>query len=79
MKDVGTKTSNALGLYDMNGNVWEWSFDWFTEGAVVEGTERISRGGSFINNENNARVGFFHRFSPDVNYTYIGFRLARTP
>ncbi|EAU56047.1 formylglycine-generating enzyme family protein [Mariprofundus ferrooxydans] len=55
---VGEKKPNALGLYDMSGNVWEWMQDCWNEhleaapkdaSAQTEGqcTARVLRGGSW--------------------------------
>ncbi|GAB6089974.1 formylglycine-generating enzyme family protein [Spirochaeta dissipatitropha] len=84
---VGLKRPNALGIYDMSGNVWEWVWDLaepfptepqFDYRGADEGSFRVLRGGSFegilIHLLVSSRDGKF----PFYLSNDIGFRVART-
>jgi len=45
---VGLKKPNAWGLYDMHGNVREWTRSWDLTWYVNSGGRKITRGGSFF-------------------------------
>jgi formylglycine-generating enzyme required for sulfatase activity len=85
---VGKYAPNALGLYDMSGNVLEWVQDNYSEnykGAATEnpihvgsGPGRGGRGGSWNTGfQRNLRCTHRDSFDPSVRYGYLGFRLVR--
>lgn len=58
---VGEKQSNELGIYDMSGNVWEWTkskVHQYDRDVNPEEKLFIRRGGSAIHVEKNCRVSF---------------------
>ena len=84
---VATRKVDQMGLYDMRGNVWEWTWDRYgryTPGKNVgpkgakKTKRRVYRGGSAFNGfEENTRKYRAH-WLPSGRDMNIGFRLARS-
>ena len=86
---VGSFEPNGFGLYDVTGNVWEWTRDCYAvpypsglnDGGSyeVEGKceRRSIRGGSWITTPSRQRPAFRGRDPEDVIFVPFGFRLAR--
>jgi formylglycine-generating enzyme required for sulfatase activity len=86
---VGSFPPNGFGLYDMNGNVWQWVEDCWNpnyNGAPTDGSawasgdcnDRVVRGGSF-----NFQPQFLRSASRNKSFTFVrdytfGFRVGRT-
>ncbi len=88
---VGKKKPNAWGLYDMNGNVWQWTLDCWHEsyyGAPTDGhawiangdcTIRAARGGSWGTVADSTRAAARNADLAVRDFTDTGIRLLREP
>jgi len=77
-KPVGTKAPNELGLYDMSGNIREWT--WPEKGIPYNTNDSDEilniRGGGWVSSLEMIRLDF-NRFERVYQWSINGFRLAR--
>jgi sulfatase modifying factor 1 len=85
---VATYAPNGYGLFDMTGNVFEWTSDayaGFKADAVVDpspqnGGKRVIRGGAFVDNSTSElRISYRWWVGPEKRYIMLGVRCARDP
>ncbi len=84
---VGMFAPSPWGVYDLIGNVWEWSADWYDGDYYIrspvddptgpeEGSNRVIRGGSWGSSAGRCRSASRGGIVPSYRYCYLGFRVC---
>jgi formylglycine-generating enzyme required for sulfatase activity len=87
---IGGKAYNALGMHDMEGNVYEWVNDWYSNTyysvsassnplGPMSGTTRVLRGGGWRDSTGGVRCSYRSGSAPGNTGDALGFRVARNP
>jgi formylglycine-generating enzyme required for sulfatase activity len=86
--EVGQKLPNGFGLYDMHGNLWEWTADWwgcsYPQSSTdpycsTQGSNSVIRGGPWNNYPDTMRASYRSTDGSSDRKNDIGFRLAHHP
>ncbi len=76
------------GLFDLHGNLFEWTHDWYGEYAALAttdplvnkgGSDRVNRGGSWYDDAAFCRTALRVTDAPTFRTNILGFRLALSP
>jgi formylglycine-generating enzyme required for sulfatase activity len=76
---------NDLGLFDMHGNVLQWSHNGYVDKTFDRGesvdraSDRVDRGSCWYFDAGSCRAAYRLWFPPGGRDVFLGFRLARVP